>query len=90
MQSEEFNMGINTQWNPAHYVWEVVEAGFNYMAIEHKVRNYSYTALAIMRGLNECMYFSGCTKVPKVYRELIESYFNDCFQVQLRQCKDES
>ena len=48
-----FNVGLGTEWNNAQYVWEVVEAGFNYMAVEHMVRNYSYTALAMMRTLHE-------------------------------------
>ena len=81
VQSDEFSMGVQTQWNSANYVWEIVEAGFNYMAVEHMIRTYSYTALAMMRTLHECRYFCGCTNNPKVQRGLIETFFNDCFQV---------
>ena len=58
--TDEFAMGVTTQWEQAATVWEVMDAGFNFMAVEHMVRSYSYTGLAMIRCLHECRY-RGCT-----------------------------
>ena len=82
--NDEFSMGIETQWLPATEVYEVVDAGFNFLCCEFMIRNYSYTAIAIMRCLHEVRYFCGVSGgSPKMQRILIESYFNDCFAVSL-------
>ena len=78
---DKFYMGVETEWKNARYVWEVVEAGFNYMAVEFMIRNYSYTALAMMRTLHECRYFCGVAPNPKTQRHLLEGFFNECFKV---------
>ena len=49
---DKFYMGVETEWNNAQCVCEVVEAGFSYMAVEFMIRNYSYTALAMMRRID--------------------------------------
>ena len=80
--TNEFSMGIETQWLPATEVFEVVDAGFNYLCCEFMIWGYSYTAIAMMRCLHEVRYFCGvCGGSPKLQRILIESYFNDCFNV---------
>ena len=82
--NNEFSMGLETQWLPATEVFEVVDAGFNYLCCEFMIRGYSYTAIAMMRCLHEVRYFCGvCGGSPKLQRVLIESYFNDCFTVSL-------
>ena len=62
-------------------MWEVIDAGFNYMAVEFMVRRYSYTALAMMRCLHDVRYFCGVAPNPKLQRKLIEDFFNECFRV---------
>ena len=57
VRDDEFCMGIETQWLSANDVYEVVDAGFNYLCCEFMIRNYSYTAIAIMRCLHEVRYF---------------------------------
>ena len=78
---DEFSMGISTVWEPANYVWEVMEAGLNY--IEFMVRGYSYSGLAMLRCLHEARYFCGVASNPKQQRVLLEHFFNECFQVLL-------
>ena len=79
---DEFYLGVQTQWINATQVWEVVEAGLNFMAVEFMVRRYSHTALAMIRALHECRYFCGVAQGnPKLQRTLIESFFNECFRV---------
>ena len=81
IQEDEFNLGIHTQWSKADTVFEVVDAAFNYLCVEFMIRNYSYTAIAILRGLHECRYFCGVAASPKQQRMLIESYLNECLKV---------
>ena len=57
--NDEFSMGVQTQWEQAATVWEVVDAGFNFLSVEFMVRNYSYTAIAMLRCLHECRWFDG-------------------------------
>ena len=79
--SEGYSMGMQTNWAQASTVWEVMDAGFNYMAVEFMIRNYNYTALAMMRCLHDVRYFSGVTTNPKDQRLLLEDFFNECFKV---------
>ena len=83
IEEDEFNLGVHTQWSKADTVFEVVDAGFNYLCVEFMIRNYSYTAIAIIRCLHECRYFCGVASCPKQQRTLIESYFNECLKVKL-------
>ena len=78
---DDFSMGVQTNWSQATQVWEVIDAGFNYMAVEFMVRRYSYTALAMMRCLHDVCYFCGVAPNPKLQRKLIEDFFNECFRV---------
>ena len=79
--NEELSMGIQTVWEQASSVWEVMDAGFNYVAVEFMTRNYNYTGLAMLRVLHECRYFCGVASNPKQQRTLIECFFNECFKV---------
>ena len=81
VHENEFSMGIQTNWLQASDIFEVVDAGWNYLAVEFMVRNYSYTAIAIMRCLHEVRFFGGVCSGPKQQKLLIENYFNDCFKV---------
>ena len=78
---DNFSMGVQTNWSQATQVWEVIDAGFNYMAVEFMVRRYSYMALAMMRCLHDVRYFCGVAPNPKLQRKLIEDFFNECFRV---------
>ena len=81
--SDDFAMGVQTNWSEATTVYEVMDAGFNYLAVEFMVRQYSYTALAMMRCLHDVRYFCGVTTNPKDQRNLLEDFFNDCLKVWL-------
>ena len=50
----EMHLGIRTDWQPATTVWEAVDAGLNYAAVEFMVRSYNYSPLAMIRCLHEC------------------------------------
>ena len=50
---DHLSMGIQTHWAQANDVWEVMDAGFNYVAVLFMVRNYSYSGLAMLRCLHE-------------------------------------
>ena len=52
--NDEFGMGVQTHWEQASTVWEVMDAGLNFLAVEWMIRNYSFTALAMIRCLHEC------------------------------------
>ena len=80
---DAFSMGIETQWGQATQVYEVVDAGFNFLCVEFMTRNYSYTAIAMLRCLHEVRYFCGVADTPKLQRTLIESFFNEAFKVSL-------
>ena len=75
-------MGLQTQWSSPDTVFEAVDAGFNMVAIEYMVRNYSYTGLAMLRCLHDVRYFCGVSVTPKMQRTLIEGFFNECLQVR--------
>ena len=49
----EMHLGIRTDWQSATTVWEAVDAGLNYAAVEHMVRSYNYSPLAMIRCLHE-------------------------------------
>ena len=73
---DEFSMGISTDWKTASDVFEVVDAGWNYLSLEFMVRGYSHAGIAIMRCLHEVRYFTGVTTGSKQQRLIIENYFN--------------
>lgn len=52
--SEDVSMGVQTNWENASTVWEVMDAAFNLLAVEHMVRPYSYGAIAMMSCCHEC------------------------------------
>ena len=52
-QSDEFSMGIQTNWLDASDVFEVVDAGWNFLSLEFMIRGYSHAAIAIMHCLHE-------------------------------------
>ena len=80
--TDEFCMGLQTDWTPADSVWEVVDGGFNLLCGEHMIRQYSYTAIVMFRCLHEIRYFCGVTeRNPKLQRTLIESFYNECLKV---------
>ena len=82
--TEDFSMGIGTDWTPADTVWEVVDAGFNLLCAEHMIRQYSYTGISMLRALHEIRYFCGVTSGnPKLQRTLLESFYNECLKVSL-------
>ena len=82
--TEDFSMGIGTEWTPADTVWEVVDAGFNLLCAEHMIRQYSYTGISMLRALHEIRYFCGVTSGnPKLQRTLLESFYNKCLKVSL-------
>ena len=80
VSDELFAMGVQQHWDVASTVWEVMDAAFNFMAVEHMIRPYSYTALAMMHVLHESRFFCGVASDPKQQRVLLESYFNECFK----------
>ena len=77
--NDSMSMGIQTDWEHASDLWEVMDAGWNYIGVLFMMRNYSYTGLAMMRCLHECRYFCGVAK-PKLQRTLIEGFFNECLR----------
>ena len=86
--SDKFSMGIQTQWDNAETVWEVMDAGFNFLGAEWMIRNYSHAGLAMIRVLHDSRYFCGVTSSatgvpnPKEQRKILEQYFNKCLKVQ--------
>ena len=79
--SDDFAMGVQTNWAEASTVYEVIDAGFKYLAVEFMVRRYNYTALAMMRCLHDVRYFCRVATNPKDQRNLLEDFFNDCLKV---------
>ena len=49
----EMHMDIRTDWQSANTVWEAVDAGLNYAAVEFQIRRYNYSPLAMIRCLHE-------------------------------------
>ena len=76
---DHMSMGIETNWEQANDLWEVMDAGWNFVGVLFMVRNYSYTGLAMMRALHECRFFCAVAK-PRLQRTLIEGFFNECFR----------
>ena len=87
--SDKFSMGIQTHWDNPETVWEVIDAGWNFLGAEWMIRNYSHTGLAMMRVLHDSRYFCGVSASkdgvpnPKEQRKLLEQYFNKCLKVQI-------
>ena len=50
----EMHFGLQTHWLAATTVWEVVDAGLNYAAVEFMIRGWNYSPLAMIRFLHEC------------------------------------
>ena len=61
---DSFAMGVEKDWATANTVWEVMDAGLNYIAVEFMVRQYSYTGPAMIGCLHECRYFCGVVSSP--------------------------
>ena len=80
VSDELFAMSVQQHWDTASSVWEVVDAGFNYLAVEHMIQPYSYSPIAMFRVLHESRYFCGVCPDPKQQRLLLESFFNECFK----------
>ena len=79
---DEFAMGVQTQWEQAKGIYEVMSGGLNFLAAEFMTRNYSYTAIAMIRGLHEVRYFCGVADTPQFQKTLIEDFFNTFFQIR--------
>ena len=52
----EMHFGLQTHWLAATTVWEVVDAGLNFAAVEFMIRGWNYSPLAVIRCLHECRY----------------------------------
>lgn len=52
--SEDVSMGVQTNWENASTVWEVMNGAFNLLAVEHMVRPYSYGVISMMSCIHEC------------------------------------
>ena len=68
----EMHFGLQTHWLAATTVWEVVDAGLNYAAVEFMIRGWNYSPLAMTRCLHECRYrihdmWYRCTECPQVH-----------------------
>ena len=55
---DQYNMGVETKWEGADTVWEAMDAGLNFLAAQHMIRQYSYSGLAMLRCLHACRYLS--------------------------------
>ena len=80
VSDELFAMGVQQHWDNASSVFEVVDAGLNYMAVEHMIRPYSYSPIAIFRVLHESRFYCGVAIDAKQQRMLLEAFFNECFK----------
>ena len=80
--SDEYEMGVQTKWEGAHDIHEVMSAGLNFLAAEYMTRPYSYTAIAMIRALHEVRFFVGVAPSTRIQKSLIEQFFNDCFKVR--------
>ena len=49
----EMHLDVRTDWQAAATVWEAVDAGLNYAAVEFQIRGYNYSPLAMIRCLHE-------------------------------------
>ena len=74
---EHFAMGLEKDWANPNTVWEMMDAAFNYAAVEHMTRQYSYAALSMIRAIHDCRFFIGVAASPKQQRVLVENYFNE-------------
>ena len=81
--SDQFSMGVQTNWEGANDVHEVFSGGLNFLAAEHMTRQYSYSGIAMIRCLHEVRFFVGVAPNTKVQKGLIEQFFNDCFKVKI-------
>ena len=74
---DSFALGIEKSWSNAETVWETIEGVFNLLAVEHCVRQYSYSAMVILWVLHEAGYFCGVVDTPKKQKFLIEEFVNE-------------
>ena len=65
-------------------VYEVVESIFNYMAVCHQVRPYSYEMLSLLRGLHHIKYYYGVTDDAKLQKQLVERLVSEVFSYNQR------
>ena len=65
-----------------------MDAGFNFMAVEHMIRDYSYTSLAMMRCLHDNRYFWGVAFSAQTQKTLIMDYFNQCFWKNMQRVRE--
>ena len=72
---DNMSMGSETNLEQANDLWGVMDAGWNFVWVLFIVRNYSYTGVAMMKGLHECRFFCAVAK-PRLQRTLIEEVFN--------------
>ena len=79
-KNDELSMGIQTHWEDADSVWEAMDAGFNYVAVEFQIRQYNYSPLAMLRCLHECRNFCGVASSPRQQSTLIEGFWNECLK----------
>jgi hypothetical protein len=78
---DQYQMGVETKWEPASTVFEAVGGLLNYISCEHMIRQYSYTGLAMLRALHENKFFCTVADSPKTQRMLVETWFNECLKV---------
>ena len=74
---EHFARRLKKDWANPNTVWEMMDAAFNYAAVEHMTRQYSYAALSMIRAIHDCRFFVGVAANPKQQRVLLENYFNE-------------
>ena len=60
-------------------VYDVVESVFNFAAICHQVRPYSYEALSLLRCLHHVRFFFGVTEDAKLQKQLLEKLIGEVF-----------
>ena len=59
--------------------FDLVESVFNYAALAHQIRPYSYEGLSLLRSLHHCRYFYGVVEDPKAQKQLLEKYISEVF-----------
>jgi hypothetical protein len=52
--TDEFAMGVQTQWEGATTVYEAVDGVFNIVGVEWMVRSYSYSGISMINALHRC------------------------------------
>ena len=65
-------------------VYETIDSVFNYAAIIHQIRPFSYEALSLLRSLHHVRYFYGITDEPKTQKLLLEKYISEVWAYNQR------